>query len=118
MEAILDNKGLLPWIKGKKKKPEIQILGDLEKIQAREDEIEEWEKKDRSTCTIIMINLGNDQIVNVTEDNIGKHIKELCKIREELHIMENEIDDQQFRNVIITSLPDSWMTFTDTYFRF
>ncbi|KZT10335.1 uncharacterized protein LAESUDRAFT_755839 [Laetiporus sulphureus 93-53] len=98
MEAILDDKGLLPWIKGKKKKPEIQIVGDPEEIQVREDEIKEWEKKDHSARTIITINLGNNQIEQRGQsgidslirrlyctyagegDNIGKHMKELCKI--------------------------------------
>ncbi|KZT13234.1 uncharacterized protein LAESUDRAFT_754228 [Laetiporus sulphureus 93-53] len=41
MEAILDDKELLPWIKDKKKKTKIQIVGDSEEIQAHEDEIKE-----------------------------------------------------------------------------
>lgn len=43
------------------------------------------------------------------------HISKLRKLQEELHLMENKVSDEDFVMILITSLPESWDTYTLAY---
>ena len=44
--------------------------------------------------------------------NMGEHIAKLRCLQEELHIMGSTVSDEDFVMILITSLPDSWDTYT------
>ena len=43
------------------------------------------------------------------------HISYLWKLQEELHIMDNKVTDEDFVMILITSLPESWDSYTSSY---
>ena len=49
--------------------------------------------------------------------NMADHIATLRQIQEELHVMGNVVTDEDFAMILVTSLPESWDTFTTTFFR-
>jgi hypothetical protein len=53
----------------------------------------------------------------VAEDgmDIAEHIKTMQLIHQELSLMGVEITDQEFLDILMTSLPESWDNFTNTY---
>jgi hypothetical protein len=44
-----------------------------------------------------------------------EHISKLRKLQEELHLMENKVEDEDFVMILITSLPESWDNYTSSY---
>ena len=47
--------------------------------------------------------------------DIVEHISNLRRLQEELHIMDNKVSDEDFVMILITSLPESWDTYTSSY---
>ncbi|GBE84071.1 hypothetical protein SCP_0600490 [Sparassis crispa] len=47
--------------------------------------------------------------------NIAAHITELRRTQEQLHMMGSKVSDDEFRAILITSLPESWDQFTSAY---
>jgi gag-polypeptide of LTR copia-type/Zinc knuckle len=47
--------------------------------------------------------------------DIVEYISKLCKLQEELNLMENKVPDEDFVMILITSLPESWDQYTSTY---
>ena len=43
------------------------------------------------------------------------HISHLQKLQEELHLMDNKVNDEDFVMILITSLPESWDNYTSSY---
>ncbi|KAF8222695.1 hypothetical protein L208DRAFT_1014734, partial [Tricholoma matsutake] len=44
-----------------------------------------------------------------------EHISKLCKLQEELHLMDNKVPDEDFVMILIMSLPESWDQYTSAY---
>ena len=44
-----------------------------------------------------------------------EHISQLRKLQEELHAMGHKVEDEDFIMILITSLPESWDSFTSAY---
>ncbi|GBE87024.1 hypothetical protein SCP_1002700 [Sparassis crispa] len=47
--------------------------------------------------------------------DIAAHITELRRTQEQLHMMGSKVSDDEFRTILITSLPESWDQFTSAY---
>ena len=44
-----------------------------------------------------------------------KHVSRLRQLQEELHLMDNKVNNEDFIMILITSLPESWNTYTSAY---
>lgn len=44
-----------------------------------------------------------------------EHISKLRKLQEELHLMDNLVSDEDFLMILVTSLPESWDTYTSSF---
>ena len=44
------------------------------------------------------------------------HISGLCRLQEELHIMESLVSNEDFVMILLTSLPESWDNYTMSLF--
>jgi hypothetical protein len=44
-----------------------------------------------------------------------EHISKLRTLQEELHMMDNKVTDEDFVMILITSLPESWGSYTSAY---
>ena len=45
------------------------------------------------------------------------HISKLQRLQEELHLMDNKVNDKDFVMILLTSLPESWDVYTSAYLR-
>ena len=43
------------------------------------------------------------------------HISKLRRLQEELHLMDNKVNDEDFVMILLTSLPESWDVYTSAY---
>ena len=44
-----------------------------------------------------------------------EHILKLWRLQEELHLMDNKVNDEDFVMILLTSLPESWDVYTSAY---
>ena len=44
-----------------------------------------------------------------------EHVSRLRQLQEELHLMDNKVNDEDFVMILITSLLESWNTYTSAY---
>jgi gag-polypeptide of LTR copia-type len=44
-----------------------------------------------------------------------EHVSKLCKLQEELHLMENKVPDEDFMMILIMLLPENWHQYTSMY---
>ena len=47
--------------------------------------------------------------------NLVDHISKLRRLQEELHLMDNKVNDEDFVMILLTSLPESWDVYTSAY---
>ena len=43
------------------------------------------------------------------------HLTLMCSLQTELHQMGSVVEDQEFKNIVMTSLPDLWSAWISTY---
>ena len=54
---------------------------------------------------------------NKNSFNMVEHISKLRRLQEELHLMDNKVNDEDFVMILLTSLPESWDVYTSAYLR-
>ncbi|KAJ3499572.1 hypothetical protein NLJ89_g10085 [Agrocybe chaxingu] len=47
--------------------------------------------------------------------NMAEHVAKLRQLQEELHLMDHKVPDEDFVMILITSLPESWDTYTTSF---
>jgi DNA-binding Lrp family transcriptional regulator len=56
-------------------------------------------------CTLYR--MTGDKVFDMVE-----HISKIQKLQEELHLVGNKVEDEDFIMILITSLPESWDNYT------
>ncbi|GBE90191.1 hypothetical protein SCP_1900400 [Sparassis crispa] len=112
------------WIEGDQKAQTVieLLLSDLQMIHITDatTAVEMWNQlklvKEASGQLGIMAYRRKFYHTVATEgSDIAAHITELHRTQEQLHTMGSKVSDDEFRTILITSLPESWDQFTSAY---
>ena len=52
---------------------------------------------------------------NENSFDMVEHVSKLRRLQEELHLMDNKVNDEDFIMILLTSLPESWDGYTSAY---
>jgi gag-polypeptide of LTR copia-type len=92
---------------------------DMIHISGAETAREMWDQltavKDKGKLGILATRRALYRMTAGEDFNMIEHVSKLRKLREELHLMENKLTDDDFVMILILSLPESWDTYTSAY---
>jgi hypothetical protein len=72
-------------------------------------------KEARGQLGILSYRRRLHQMIAAESSDISAHIAELRSIQEKLNTMNSLVSDQEFITILISSLPESWESFTSSY---
>ncbi|KIM24766.1 hypothetical protein M408DRAFT_331598 [Serendipita vermifera MAFF 305830] len=107
ISALFSAKELTGYIDGSITKPE----------ETETDALKKWIKED-GEARLLLLTCGTKKLHRTFAkegDDLAEHIIEVTSARKELHAMGVQIQDRDFIEILMASLPESWDVFTTTY---